>query len=219
VASPGFDLFIIGAGSAGVRAARVAGQRGMRVAVAEDAALGGTCVNVGCIPKKLYSFAAHYADSFEESRGFGWSHAAPSFDWSVLEGEPGEGDLAPEPRLRRADDERGATILRGRARLVGPRAVEVNGVVHAAERIVVATGGWPVPPAVPGAELAISSNEIFDLPLFPQRLVVHRRRLHRQRVRLDLQRPRCRGDPALSRRADPARLRPRGARLRRRRDE
>ncbi|HEY5323988.1 MAG TPA: FAD-dependent oxidoreductase, partial [Caldimonas sp.] len=74
MASPGFDLFIIGAGSAGVRAARMAGQRGMRVAVAEDGALGGTCVNVGCIPKKLYSLAAHYADSFEESRGFGWSH-------------------------------------------------------------------------------------------------------------------------------------------------
>ena len=69
----GFDLFIIGAGSGGVRAARMAGQRGLRVAVAENAALGGTCVNLGCIPKKLYSFAAHYADSFEESRGFGWS--------------------------------------------------------------------------------------------------------------------------------------------------
>ena len=95
---PGFDLFIIGAGSGGVRAARMAGQRGLRVAVAEDAALGGTCVNLGCIPKKLYSFAAHYADSFEESRGFGWSHAAPSFDWSVLKANRAQGDLAPQPR-------------------------------------------------------------------------------------------------------------------------
>ena len=76
VASPGFDLFIIGAGSGGVRAARMAAQRGARVAVAEDAALGGTCVNLGCIPKKLYSFAAHYAESFEEARGFGWSVGA-----------------------------------------------------------------------------------------------------------------------------------------------
>ncbi|HEX7436115.1 MAG TPA: FAD-dependent oxidoreductase, partial [Caldimonas sp.] len=79
-----FDLFIIGAGSAGVRAARLAAQSGARVAVAESAALGGTCVNLGCIPKKLYSFAAHYAESFEEAAGFGWSHAAPAFDWSTL---------------------------------------------------------------------------------------------------------------------------------------
>jgi len=167
-----FDLFIIGAGSGGVRAARMAGQRGMRVAVAEDAALGGTCVNLGCIPKKLYSFAAHYADSFAESRGFGWSHAAPSFDWSVLKANRAReisrlngiyGDLMTNA---------GVTILRGRARLVGADAVEVNGVVHGAARIVVATGGWPVPPEVPGGDLAISSNEIFDLPVFPKRLVV-----------------------------------------------
>ena len=172
MASPGFDLFIIGAGSGGVRAARMAGQRGLRVAVAEDAALGGTCVNLGCIPKKLYSFAAHYADSFEESRGYGWSHAAPSFDWSVL-----KANRAREiSRLNRIYGELmtnvGVTILRGRARLAGTGAVEVDGVVHTAERIVVATGGWPVPPTVPGGELAISSNEIFDLPTFPKRLVV-----------------------------------------------
>ena len=168
-----FDLFIVGAGSAGVRAARMAGQRGLRVAVAEDAELGGTCVNLGCIPKKLYSFAAHYADSFEESRGFGWSlAAAPSFDWSVL-----KANRAREiSRLNRVYGElmtkAGVTILRGRARLVGVDAVEVGGVVHRAARIVVATGGWPVPPAVPGAELTNSSNEIFDLPVFPKRLVV-----------------------------------------------
>jgi glutathione reductase (NADPH) len=168
-----FDLFIIGAGSGGVRAARVAGQRGMRVAVAESAALGGTCVNLGCIPKKLYSFAAHYADSFAESRGFGWSlPVEPSFDWSVL-----KANRAREiGRLNRIYGElmthAGVTILRGRARIVGAGAVEVDGVVHEAERVVVATGGWPVPPEVPGGELAISSNEIFDLPTFPKRLVV-----------------------------------------------
>ena len=167
-----FDLLIIGAGSGGVRAARLAGQRGVRVAVAEDAALGGTCVNVGCIPKKLYSFAAHYGESFEEAQGFGWSHVAPSFDWSLLKANRGAeisrlngiyGDL-----LAAA----GVTLLRGRARVVGAHQVEVNGVVHEAERIVVATGGWPVPPDVPGAEMAISSNEIFDLAEFPKRLVV-----------------------------------------------
>src|SRR4051812_12779903 len=76
-----FDLFVVGAGSGGVRAARLAAQRGARVAVAESGALGGTCVNVGCIPKKLYSYAAHYAEAFEEAHGFGWPVTAPAFDW------------------------------------------------------------------------------------------------------------------------------------------
>ena len=79
-----FDLFVVGGGSGGVRAARMAAQRGVRVALAEVAALGGTCVNVGCIPKKLYSFAAHYAEAFEEAAGFGWKVGKPSFDWEVL---------------------------------------------------------------------------------------------------------------------------------------
>jgi glutathione reductase (NADPH) len=167
-----FDLFIVGAGSGGVRAARLAGQRGMRVAVAEDAALGGTCVNLGCIPKKLYSFAAHYAESFEEAAGFGWSHAAPRFDWATLKANR----AAEITRLNGVYADllgaAGVTLLRGRARFVAANEVEVGGVVHRAERVVVATGGWPVPPDVPGGELAVSSNEIFDLPEFPRRLVV-----------------------------------------------
>src|SRR5258705_3166159 len=79
-----FDLFVIGAGSGGVRAARMAAKRGARVAVADPAPLGGTCVNLGCIPKKLYSFAAHYADAFEESHGYGWTMTEPAFDWATL---------------------------------------------------------------------------------------------------------------------------------------
>ena len=169
---PAFDLFIIGAGSGGVRAGRLAAMRGARVAVAEDAALGGTCVNLGCIPKKLYSFAAHYADSFEEAHGFGWTVAPPTFDWATLKANRAT-EIA---RLNRIYDDlltgAGATILRGRARIVGANEVEVGGVRHRAERIVVATGGWPVPPEVPGGERAISSNEIFDLERFPRRLVV-----------------------------------------------
>ena len=168
----GFDLFIIGAGSGGVRAARMAAQRGARVAVAEDAALGGTCVNLGCIPKKLYSFAAHYAESFEEAHGFGWSVGASSFDWETLKANR-------RVEISRLNDvygqlltSVGVTLIRGRARVVGANEVEVGGVRHPAERIVVATGGWPVPADVPGGERAISSNEIFDLARFPERLVV-----------------------------------------------
>ena len=169
---PPFDLFVIGAGSGGVRAARMAASRGVRVAVAEDAALGGTCVNLGCIPKKLYSFAAHYADSFEEAHGFGWTVPTPSFDWGTL-----KANRATEiTRLNRIYGElltgAGATILRGRARIVGPNEVEVAGVRYRAERIVIATGGWPTTPDVPGGERAISSNEIFDVERFPRRLVV-----------------------------------------------
>ena len=167
-----FDLFIVGAGSGGVRAARLAAARGARVAVAEDAALGGTCVNLGCIPKKLYSFAAGYAESFEEAHGFGWSLAPPTFDWATLKANRA-GEIS---RLNRIYGEllvgAGVTILRGRAHVTGANEVEVAGVRHRAERIVVATGGWPVPPDVPGAERAISSNEIFDLARFPRRLVV-----------------------------------------------
>ena len=167
-----FDLFIIGAGSGGVRAGRLAASRGARVAIAEDAALGGTCVNLGCIPKKLYSFAAHYAESFEEAHGFGWSVAPPTFDWATLKANRA-GEIS---RLNRIYGElltsAGATVLRGRARIIGPNEVEVAGFRHRTERIVVATGGWPVPPGVPGGERAISSNEIFDLARFPRHLVV-----------------------------------------------
>ena len=172
MSSDAFDLFIIGAGSGGVRAARMAGQRGLRVAVAEDAALGGTCVNLGCIPKKLYSFAAHYAESFEEAHGFGWSVPPATFDWETLKANRAR-------ELRRLNgiygqlmESAGVRIITGRARVLGPHEVGIGDLRCRAERILVATGGWPVPPEVPGGELAISSNEIFDLPVFPKRLVV-----------------------------------------------
>ena len=155
-----------------MRAARHAAQRGVRVAVAESAALGGTCVNVGCIPKKLYSFAAHYAESFEEAHGFGWSAPKPVLDWQALK----RNRAVEIARLNDIYDKllgnAGVTLLEGRARLVGADAVEIGGQVHRAARIVIATGGWPVKAEVPGGELAISSNEIFDVAEFPRRLVV-----------------------------------------------
>ncbi|MEO6362665.1 MAG: glutathione-disulfide reductase [Caldimonas sp.] len=172
MAETAFDLFIIGAGSGGVRAARMAGQRGARVAVAEDAALGGTCVNLGCIPKKLYSFAAHYAESFEEANGFGWAAERPAFDWAALKAHRATEITRLNGVYGQLLAGAGVVVLQGRARLVSTNEVEVNGRRYRAERIVVATGGWPVPPAVPGGHLAISSNEIFDLAEFPRRLVV-----------------------------------------------
>jgi glutathione reductase (NADPH) len=170
--NPPFDLFIIGAGSGGVRAARLAAQRGRRVAVAESAALGGTCVNLGCIPKKLYSYAAHYAESFEEAHGFGWSAERPTLDWERLKRNRAVEIARLNDVYEKLLGNAGVTLIEGRARLAGADAVEVDGNVYRAERILVATGGWPAPPDVPGGELAISSNEVFDLPEFPRRLVV-----------------------------------------------
>ena len=158
------DLFVIGAGSGGVRLARLAAQRGARVAIAEDAALGGTCVNLGCIPKKLYSFAAHYHESFDEAAGFGWSIGdAPSFDWETLKANRRIEIARLNTVYGQLLESAGATIVRGRARVTGSHDVEVAGTRYRSERIVVATGGWPVPADVPGGERAISSNEIFDL--------------------------------------------------------
>ena len=172
MASDQLDLFVIGGGSAGVRAARMAAQRGARVAVAEASAMGGTCVNLGCIPKKLYSYAAHYAEAFEESHGFGWRGTAPEFDWASLKANRAQ-EISRlngiyENLLRNA----GVAILRGRARVLGADAVEVNGQAHRTRHVVIATGGWPQVPDIEGRELVVTSNEIFDLPVFPKRLVV-----------------------------------------------
>ncbi|MEO8806080.1 MAG: FAD-dependent oxidoreductase, partial [Burkholderiaceae bacterium] len=172
MATTDFDLFVIGAGSGGVRAARMAAQRGARVAVAEDAPLGGTCVNLGCIPKKLYSYAAHYAEAFEDSHGFGWSGAAPCFDWAVLKANRAREIGRLNGIYAKLLKDAGATVLAARAHVVGANQVAVGGQVYTAANILVATGGRPVTPAVPGAEYAITSDEIFDLPVFPSRLVV-----------------------------------------------
>ncbi|HEY9066229.1 MAG TPA: glutathione-disulfide reductase [Burkholderiaceae bacterium] len=173
MSSDSFDLFVIGAGSGGVRAARMAAQRGARVAVADPAPLGGTCVNLGCIPKKLYAYASHYADAFEESRGYGWAvEAAPRFDWATLKSNR----AAEITRLNRLYAEllrgAGVTVLPGRAHLRAPDRVEVDGRVFAAKRVLVATGARPSVPVLPGHELTVTSDQMFDLPVFPQRLAV-----------------------------------------------
>lgn len=168
-----FDLFVIGAGSGGVRAARMAAQTGARVACAEGAPLGGTCVNLGCIPKKLYSYAAHYAEAFEESHGFGWEGEKPVLNWAVLKQnrakEIGRLNGIYENLFKGA----GVELMRGWAKILDSHTVQLsNGQTHTARHILIATGGKPVVPDVPGKEYVITSNDIFDLPEFPQRLVV-----------------------------------------------
>lgn len=172
------DLFVIGGGSGGVRAARFAAQRGARVAMAESGRMGGTCVNVGCIPKKLYSYGAHYAEAFAESAGFGWRlPGTPTLDWDTLKVNRAqeitrlngiyEGLMTSAKVLR----------LQGHARLLDAHTVEValeDGATerHRARHILIATGGTPFVPEVPGRELAVTSDDMFDLPRFPQRLAV-----------------------------------------------
>jgi glutathione reductase (NADPH) len=166
------DLFVIGAGSGGVRAARMAAQRGARVTVAEDGALGGTCVNLGCIPKKLYSFAAEYGAAFEQSRGYGWAGPAPLFDWATLKANRAREIGRLNGIYERLLLDAGVTLLRGRARLVEAGVVEVDGTRHRARHVLVATGAHPAWPELPGREHAVSSDAMFDLAEFPRRLVV-----------------------------------------------
>jgi glutathione reductase (NADPH) len=167
-----YDLFVIGGGSGGVRAARMAAQRGARVALAEAGALGGTCVNLGCIPKKLYSYAAHYGEAFEESHGFGWHGEAPSFDWETLKRNRAIEIMRLNGVYEKLLIGAGVQLLHGRARLADEHTVELAGERLRAGHVLVATGGAPHPPEFPGHELAISSNEMFDLEPFPRRLLV-----------------------------------------------
>ena len=167
-----YDLFVIGAGSGGVRAGRMAAGRGIRVAIAEDLYLGGTCVNAGCVPKKLYVYASHYAEGFHEAKGFGLDAGEVQFDWPRLR----DNKKAEISRLNGIYGNMlrnsGCDLIDGRARLTGPHSVEVAGREYSAERILVATGGWPFVPAFPGSEHVISSNEVFDLESFPRRVIV-----------------------------------------------
>ncbi|WP_428422890.1 glutathione-disulfide reductase [Methylibium sp.] len=168
-----FDLFVIGAGSGGVRAARLAARQGAKVAVADPAPPGGTCVNLGCIPKKLYSFAAHYAGSFDESRGFGWSlDAPPRFDWETLKARRAREIARLNGLYSRMLEESGVALLRGSATLRSAGEVEVNGRLYGAKHVLIASGGRPVVPVFPGHDLAMTSNEVFDLREFPSRLIV-----------------------------------------------
>ncbi|MGE6792854.1 glutathione-disulfide reductase [Pseudomonas guineae] len=167
-----FDLFVIGAGSGGVRAARFAAGYGARVAVAESRYLGGTCVNVGCVPKKLLVYGAHFADDFEQAKGFGWSLGQASFDWSTLIANKNREIDRLNGVYRNLLVNSGVTLLEGHARIVDDHSIELDGKRYSAKHILIATGGWPHIPEVPGHEHAIGSNEVFFLEQLPKRVLV-----------------------------------------------
>ena len=156
-----------------MRASRVAASYGARVAVAESGRFGGTCVNVGCIPKKLFSYAAHFREDFEVAKGFGWTHEAePRFDWPALLANKDREILRLNGVYERVLALAGVEILRARAAVLSPHEVQVDGRRITARHILVATGSWPVVPQIPGREHAITSNEAFVLDRLPRRALV-----------------------------------------------
>ncbi len=167
-----FDLFVIGAGSGGVRASRMAAAKGKKVAVAEELYLGGTCVNVGCVPKKLFVYGSHFAEDFHTAKSFGWQVGVPSFDWPTLRDNKTKEIERLNGVYQRMLDNAGVKVIDGRATLVDGHTVAINGEQYTAETILVAVGGWPFVPEIPGAEHVIDSNKVFYLEEFPKRVLV-----------------------------------------------
>lgn len=167
-----YDLFVIGAGSGGVRAARISAGLGARVAIAEDRYLGGTCVNVGCVPKKLFVYASHFAEDFENAKSFGWNIGNTDFDWSTLIKNKNNEIKRLNGVYKRILDNSGVETIHGRAKIVDEHTVEVGGEHITAERILIATGGWPSIPDIAGKEHIISSNEAFFLESLPEKIII-----------------------------------------------
>jgi glutathione reductase (NADPH) len=169
-----FDLFVIGGGSGGVRAARIAAGYGAKVAIAEEYRFGGTCVIRGCVPKKLFVYASRFSDEFEDAGGFGWSVTPGHFHWPTLIAHK-DAEIARLEGVYRANVQKaGATVIQGRAELTGRHTLTIKPGAQkiTAETILIASGGWPVVPPIRGAELAITSNEAFQLKELPRSIAI-----------------------------------------------
>ena len=172
MSSHDFDLLVIGAGSGGVRASRIAAGHGARVAVAEEYRVGGTCVIRGCVPKKLLVYGSHFAEDLEDARRFGWQIEGKTFDWAVLrDNVAAEVDRLNELYQNTLDNNKVTTLL-GHARIIDAHTVEVEGQRHTAGTILIASGARPFTPDIPGAEHGITSNDVFHLPTLPRRMVI-----------------------------------------------
>jgi glutathione reductase (NADPH) len=167
-----YDLFVIGAGSGGVRASRIASGHGARVAICEESRVGGTCVIRGCVPKKLLVYASHFSESFADSKGYGWSVGEAAFSWpDLIAAKDKEIDRLNEV-YHKLLDQAGVELHRGRGRLIDAHTVEVAGKRYSAETILIAVGGRPWVPDIPGIELAITSDEAFHLDALPKRVLI-----------------------------------------------
>jgi glutathione reductase (NADPH) len=167
-----YDLFVIGAGSGGVRAARFSANYGARVAIAEDMFMGGTCVNVGCIPKKLFVYASHFNEDFVDAKSYGWGVNAEQFNWqTLLENKNNEIKRLNgvyESLLGNA----GVEIIHGRASIVDAHTISVGNKKYTANNILIATGGWPLVPDIPGKQHIITSTEAFYLEKIPKKIII-----------------------------------------------
>jgi glutathione reductase (NADPH) len=168
-----FDLFVIGGGSGGVRAARIAASHGARVALAEEYRVGGTCVIRGCVPKKLLVYGAHFAEDLADARRFGWDTSGATFDWPTLRGNVAAEVDRLEGAYQSTLSSNKVTTFHERATISGPNQICLaSGRMVTADKILIATGAWPLRPDVPGAELGITSNEVFHLAALPKRAVI-----------------------------------------------
>jgi len=172
VAQYDYDLFTIGAGSGGVRASRLSASFGAKVAVAEERYLGGTCVNVGCIPKKLLVYASHYGEDFSDAAGYGWSVGERRVDWAKLIANKNREISRLNGVYRKILGDAGVEIMEAHAEVLDAHTVAIDGKKTTAKFILVATGSWPMMPDIPGAEYAISSNEAFYLPALPEKVII-----------------------------------------------
>jgi glutathione reductase (NADPH) len=168
-----FDLFIIGAGSGGVRASRIASSHGAKVAVAEEFRVGGTCVIRGCVPKKLLVYGSHFAEDMEDAKRFGWTTDGATFDWPTLRDNVAAEVDRLEGLYGQTLSNNKVTVFAERAMIAGPNTIKLaSGQEVTAEHILIATGAWPALPEIPGAEYGITSNEVFHLEKLPKRAVI-----------------------------------------------
>ncbi|HUV32877.1 MAG TPA: FAD-dependent oxidoreductase, partial [Devosiaceae bacterium] len=168
-----FDLFVIGGGSGGVRAARMSANYGAKVALAEEFRYGGTCVIRGCVPKKLLVYASSYSQHFADAAGFGWTVGKTAFDWSKLRDAKDAEITRLEGIYKSNLESAGVTVIHQRATVTSPHSVRLaDGREFTTKHILIATGGTPFVPEIPGGHLAITSNEVFDIERLPKRVVI-----------------------------------------------
>jgi glutathione reductase (NADPH) len=168
-----YDLFVIGAGSGGVRAARISSGHGAKVAIAEEYRVGGTCVIRGCVPKKMLVYGSHFAEDLADAKRFGWSTDGVRFDWSVLRDNVAAEVDRLEGLYGQTLDTNKVQLFAQRAEIAGPNEVRLaNGQTITAANILIATGAWPAIPDIPGSDLGITSNEVFHLEQLPKRVVI-----------------------------------------------
>ena len=167
-----YDLFTIGAGSGGIRASRIAGHLGAKVGVAENSRIGGTCVIRGCVPKKLLTYAAHYAEDLEDARSYGWTIENASFSWPALIANKNREIARLSGVYADGFVKTGIAVIEGTAKVLDAHTVAIGERRVTAQNILIATGGWPTKPAIPGIEHAITSNEAFELPVLPKRILL-----------------------------------------------